>query len=56
MKKSLLIINLGTPDSPSYFDVFKYLREFQSDEKVLNITIIICIDLSNNRFRSKCQQ
>ncbi|MDB2474227.1 ferrochelatase, partial [Gammaproteobacteria bacterium] len=28
MKKSLLIVNLGTPDSPSYFSVFKYLREF----------------------------
>ena len=47
MKKSLLIINLGTPDSPSYFDVFKYLREFLSDEKVLNINPILRFILVN---------
>ena len=47
MKKSLLIINLGTPDSPSYFDVFKYLREFLSDEKVLNINPILRFFLVN---------
>jgi ferrochelatase len=37
MKKAVLLVNLGTPDSPSYFNVFKYLREFLSDEKVINI-------------------
>jgi ferrochelatase len=47
MKKSLLIINLGTPDSPSYLDVFKYLREFLSDEKVLNINPILRFILVN---------
>ncbi|MDA0755494.1 MAG: ferrochelatase [Proteobacteria bacterium] len=47
MKKSLLIINLGTPDSPSYFDVFKYLREFLSDEKVLNINPVLRFLLVN---------
>ena len=47
MKKSLLIINLGTPDSPSYFDVFKYLREFLSDEKVLNINPVLRFFLVN---------
>ena len=47
MKKSLLIINLGTPDSPSYFSVFKYLREFLSDEKVLNINPILRFILVN---------
>ena len=47
MKKSLLIINLGTPDSPSYFHVFKYLRQFLSDEKVLNINPILRFILVN---------
>ena len=47
MKKALLIVNLGTPDSPSYFSVFKYLREFLSDEKVLNINPILRFILVN---------
>ena len=47
MKKSLLIINLGTPNTPSYFDVFKYLREFLSDENVLNINPILRFILVN---------
>ena len=50
-KPALLLINLGTPDSPSYFDVFKYLREFLMDGRVIDIpyifrfllvTLIIC--------------
>ena len=50
-KPALLIVNLGTPDSPSYFDVFKYLREFLMDGRVIDIpaffrfilvTLIIC--------------
>ena len=47
MKKTLLIINLGTPDSPSYWNVFKYLREFLSDEKVLDINPILRFLLVN---------
>ena len=47
MKKSLLIINLGTPNTPSYLDVFKYLREFLSDENVLNINPILRFILVN---------
>ena len=47
MKKSLLIINLGTPDSPSYFHVYKYLRQFLSDEKVININPILRFILVN---------
>jgi ferrochelatase len=47
MKKTLLIINLGTPDSPSYWSVFKYLREFLSDEKVLDINPILRFLLVN---------
>ena len=50
-KPALLLVNLGTPDSPSYFDVFKYLREFLMDGRVIDIpaffrfilvTLIIC--------------
>mgnify|MGYP001158447384 FL=1 len=47
MKKTLLIVNLGTPDSPSYWSVFKYLREFLSDEKVLDINPILRFLLVN---------
>jgi len=47
MKKALLIVNLGTPDNPGYFSVFKYLREFLSDEKVLNINLILRFILVN---------
>jgi ferrochelatase len=32
----VLLINLGTPDSPSYFAVQRYLREFLSDRRVIN--------------------
>ena len=32
----VLLINLGTPDSPSYFDVQRYLREFLSDRRVID--------------------
>ena len=47
MKKALLIVNLGTPDDPGYFSVFKYLREFLSYEKVLNINPILRFILVN---------
>ncbi|MCA9563882.1 MAG: ferrochelatase [Myxococcales bacterium] len=36
-KKGLLLINLGTPDSTSVPDVRKYLREFLSDPRVLDM-------------------
>jgi protoporphyrin/coproporphyrin ferrochelatase len=32
----VLIVNLGTPDSPSYFAVQRYLREFLSDRRVID--------------------
>lgn len=37
MKKGVLLINLGTPDSPSVKDVRKYLREFLMDEYVIDL-------------------
>lgn len=37
MKTGVLLINLGTPDSPSTADVRKYLREFLGDRRVIDI-------------------
>lgn len=36
MKTAVLLINLGTPDSPSVPDVKKYLKEFLSDPRVID--------------------
>ena len=39
MKKTgVLLINLGTPDSPTTADVRKYLREFLNDPRVIDIS------------------
>lgn len=37
MKKGVLLINLGSPDTPTPKDVRKYLKEFLSDPKVIDI-------------------
>lgn len=37
-KKGVLIVNLGTPDSPSVSDVRKYLDEFLMDGRVIDIS------------------
>jgi ferrochelatase len=39
-KTGVLIVNLGTPDSPSVPDVRKYLREFLMDGRVIDIPLI----------------
>ena len=36
-KTGLLLLNLGTPKSPAPSDVRPYLRQFLSDERVLDI-------------------
>ena len=36
-KKGVLLVNLGTPDSPEVGDVRKYLDEFLMDERVIDI-------------------
>ena len=41
----VLLINLGTPDSPSYFDVQRYLREFLSDRRVINTSRLIWLPI-----------
>lgn len=35
-KTGILLVNLGTPDSPSNSDVFKYLNEFLTDGRVID--------------------
>ena len=40
-KTGVLIINLGTPDSTSWWDIRKYLKEFLSDRRVIEINPII---------------
>jgi len=40
MKKGVLLVNLGTPDSPSTKDVRKYLGEFLMDPRVIDINPI----------------
>ena len=36
-KIGVLLINLGTPDSTSWFDIRKYLKEFLSDKRVIEV-------------------
>jgi len=40
-KTGVLIVNLGTPDSTGWFDIRKYLREFLSDKRVIEVNPII---------------
>ena len=40
-KTGVLLINLGTPDSTSWWDIRKYLKEFLSDRRVIEINPII---------------
>jgi len=41
----VLLVNLGTPDSPSYFAVQRYLREFLSDRRVIDTPRAIWLPL-----------
>jgi ferrochelatase len=47
MKKALLLVNLGTPDKPTYLSVFKYLRQFLMDGRVININPFLRFILVN---------
>jgi|TARA_B100002019_G_scaffold292377_1_gene315275 ferrochelatase len=40
-KTGVLLINLGTPDSTSWLDIRKYLKEFLSDNRVIEVNPII---------------
>jgi protoporphyrin/coproporphyrin ferrochelatase len=40
-KTGVLLVNLGTPDSTKWLDVRKYLKEFLSDRRVIEVNPII---------------
>ena len=40
-KTGILIVNLGTPDSTSWWDIRKYLKEFLSDRRVIEVNPFI---------------
>ena len=40
-KTGVLIINLGTPDSTKWLDIRKYLKEFLSDRRVIEVNPIL---------------
>ena len=40
-KTGILLINLGTPNSTSWFDIRKYLKEFLSDRRVIEVNPIV---------------
>ena len=40
-KTGVLLVNLGTPDSTSWWDVRKYLKEFLSDRRVIELNPFI---------------
>ena len=40
-KTGALVVNLGTPDSTNWFDIRKYLKEFLSDKRVIEVNPIV---------------
>ena len=40
-KTGFLIVNLGTPDSTKWMDIRRYLKEFLSDKRVIEVNPII---------------
>ncbi len=47
MKKAVLIINLGSPEKPTIFSVWKFLKEFLNDGRVIDIPSVIRFFLVN---------
>lgn len=41
MKTGLLLLNLGTPDSPDFMSVWRYLREFLADKRVISLPALL---------------
>ena len=41
-KTGVLVVNLGTPDSTSWWDVRRYLKEFLSDKRVIETNPFLC--------------
>lgn len=57
-KEAILLINLGTPDSPTPGKVGKYLTQFLNDKRVIDINpigrflLVNCIIVPTRRFKS----
>ena len=47
MQEAILIINLGTPDSPTPTKVGKYLTQFLNDKRVIDVNPILRFILVN---------
>ena len=43
--KALLLINLGTPDTPSYWSVFKFLNQFLMDKRVIDLPRLLWVPI-----------
>lgn len=41
MKKAILLVNLGSPDSPSVKDVGRYLAQFLMDKHVIDLPLVL---------------
>lgn len=41
MKHGLLLINLGTPNTPDTSSVRSYLREFLTDKRVIDLPVLL---------------
>ena len=53
-KTGVLIINLGTPDSTKWLDIRKYLKEFLSDRRVIEVNpIIMANNIKSYNFKLK---
>ena len=46
-KKAVLMMSLGTPDSPGWFDVASYLSQFLTDKRIINIPWLLRYVLVN---------
>ena len=40
-KTGVLLVNLGTPNSTSWLDIRRYLKEFLSDRRVIEVNPIV---------------
>ena len=40
-KNGVLLVNLGTPDTTGWWDIRKYLKEFLSDQRVIEVNPFI---------------
>ena len=41
LKTGILLVNLGTPDSTRWWDIRRYLKEFLSDRRVIEVNPIL---------------